>query len=412
MKVLWLCNVILPKIAKAIGAPIVNTGGWLIGLSNELRKTEGIELGIIFPYSKNIRIVVDGIACFGFSNTKIEIFKSYIQEFSPDVIHVFGTESFHSYQMVSAAEELGLIDNTVISIQGMVSVYEKHFFANLPHNVIHKMTLRDLLKRDSIWNQHNKFVSRGNVEIKTIMKAKHVIGRTDWDEACTKRINPKIEYYYCNESLRNSFYVNSGTWKVEKCEQHSIFVSQCGYPIKGFHLMLEAMVDIVKKYPDAKLYTTGNTLINRSVLKRMRHGYYQYYIEKLIHKYHLEKNVVFWGSLDEEEMCKAYLKSNVFVCCSSIENSPNSLGEAMILGVPCVSADVGGVKNMLVDKQEGFIYPYDEPYLCAYYVMKFFENSELMKSYSTRAFEHANRTHDVVKNNQKLLSIYNAVKKN
>lgn len=93
----------------------------------------------------------------------------------------------------------------------------------------------------------------------------------------------------------------------------------------------------------------------------------------MIRQYKLEKHVTFLGTLNPEDMCMAYINTHIFVSASSIENSPNSVGEAMILGVPTISSDVGGVKNMLVHEQEGYIYPFDEPYMLAYYIKKIFE---------------------------------------
>ena len=42
------------------------------------------------------------------------------------------------------------------------------------------------------------------------------------------------------------------------------------------------------------------------------------------------------GKLDSEEMCRRYLKSHVYLSASSIENSSNSVGEAMLLGMSCI----------------------------------------------------------------------------
>ena len=55
-------------------------------------------------------------------------------------------------------------------------------------------------------------------------------------------------------------------------------------------------------------------------------------------------------------MKERYLKSGLFVCCSAIENSPNSLGEAMLLGLPCVTADVGGIKSIFDADKDGIMY--------------------------------------------------------
>lgn len=240
-----------------------------------------------------------------------------------------------------------------------------------------------------------------------LKRVKHIIGRTDWDRACTQQINPSAKYHFCNETLRSSFY--NHTWDIERCEERSVFVSQCSYPIKGMHHMLEAMAEVVKVYPDSKLYTTGLNPLKLSLKQKLRQGYYSKYLGKLIKKYSLEENVKFLGSLNEEEMCNRYLKSNVFVCCSSIENSPNSVGEAMILGVPVVSSDVGGVKNMLSHEKEGFIYQADAPYMLAYYIKKLFEDKELQKEFSQNARLHAKHTHDPSVNTKTLLNIYNDI---
>ena len=55
-------------------------------------------------------------------------------------------------------------------------------------------------------------------------------------------------------------------------------------------------------------------------------------------------------------MRQAYLEADVFLLPSQSENSPNSLGEAMLLGLPCVASNAGGIPDMLADGQEGLLY--------------------------------------------------------
>ena len=105
-------------------------------------------------------------------------------------------------------------------------------------------------------------------------------------------------------------------------------------------------------------------------------------------------------------MKKRYLSAHVFVSPSSIENSPNSLGEAMLLGVPSVTSDVGGVKNMLEHGKEGYVYPFDEAYMIAYYVSKIFDDDSLATEMSKNAKAHAQITHNREKNLETLLTIY------
>ena len=46
MKILCCVNILLPDVAKAIGAPQTPFGGWMVSLSSGLAKIEGIKLAI------------------------------------------------------------------------------------------------------------------------------------------------------------------------------------------------------------------------------------------------------------------------------------------------------------------------------------------------------------------------------
>ena len=412
MRVLWLCNIALPRIAKANGLTPPSTGGWLTGLSESITKEKGLQLVVCFPFTgkQMLQGSTDAYEYCSFlpSADNCREFEQLLKKYPPDLVHIFGTEMKHTLDMVRACKNCGLSDRTVISIQGLVSVIARHYCAFLPKDVTLKYSFRDFIKQDNIRQQQRSFEKRGEAEIAALGQAAHVIGRTDWDRACVERINPKACYHFCNETLRPSFYKRQ--WSRETCEKHSIFVSQCSYPVKGFHLMLEAMADIVKDYPDAVLYTTGRDPFGGSLKDRLRQTYYSRYLGKLIKKYGLTGKVHFLGQLDERQMCERFLKSNVFASCSSIENSPNSLGEAMLLGVPSVSSDVGGVKNMLTHGEEGFVYQADAPYMLAYYIKQLFREPQLQKRFSENARKHASVTHAPRGNAEQLLAIYNEVK--
>lgn len=420
MKILIVCNIVIPSVAECANIKPSVFGGWLSGHIDNLKKYKDIEMSVAFPYNKtsvDLKGDANGISYYSFKNNMPDSsynlenrFKEIIGTVKPDVIHIFGTEYRHSLIALNAAEEKGMLAHTVISIQGLVSVYGIHFLAGLEHGILKRKTLRDFLKRSNILKEKKKFLKSGRLEIEAIEKCHNVIGRTDWDEACVKRINPNVKYFFCNESLRNAFY--SGTWNLKDCEKHSIFISQCTYPVKGFHLMLQAFSDIVKKYPDAHLYVAGPEIsFEKNFVKDQKMTYYRLYLKKLILKLGLEKNITFLGLLNENEMKQRFLTSHVFVSPSSIENSPNSLGEAMILGVPCVTSDVGGVKNMLTHGEEGFVYPFDEPYMAAYYISKIFDDDNIAQKISVNAKKHAEKTHNIDFNIDTAIKIYKEVNK-
>lgn len=424
MKILWICNVPIPRIAVDVKISAPNICGWLTGFANSVEKIDGIELYIAFPQLgiKEIKTgVVGKIHYYAFSQPKLLGFlpvedqvheskymrahlRTIISKVSPELLHIFGTEYPHS---LVAAEEFNKPEKTIVNIQGLPSFYWMHFNNGIPYQELKRFTLSNIV-RGNLLQQAEKMKCRGMTEISTIKAVGHVIGRTDWDEACTKEINPKVQYHFCNESLRDSFY--SGSWEYQNCEKHSIFMSQAATPIKGLHFMLRAMPEILRNYPDAHLYVAGNDLTKtNSLYGKLKISSFAKYIKRLISKYGLEEKVTFTGLLTEQKMKERFLKSNVFVSPSTIENSPNSLGEAMLLGVPCISSDVGGVKNLLRHEEEGYVYQTDAPYMLAYYVKKIFAMKRQVEIFGNAARIHASDTHDREKNLSILLSIYHKV---
>lgn len=415
MKILWVVNIPLPEASLLMNEKPSPFGGWLVNASKAIAEKENIELFIAFPKNGvNTYIKLNGqnITYYAFktvndNNKKLiqdnHILRKIVKEVKPDIVHIHGTEFAHALSMVNVCRKEKI--ETIISIQGLVSVIEKHMYANLPFKVVYGFTFRNLLRKDNVVGLKKLFAKRGKNEIEALKKTKHIIGRTTWDKACTSQINPIANYYFCNETLREEFYKHQ--WDIDKCEKYSLFVSQGQYPIKGLHYVLEAMPIILKRFPYAKLYVAGKNVIKSDTIKdKLLMTYYGKYIRKIIKKLNLEKNVIFTGPLDEKQMCERYLKSHVFVCPSSIENSPNSLAEAMILGVPCVASYVGGIPDMLKHEEEGFLYQADAPYMLAHYVCEIFENKDLALKFSKAAREHALRTHDIENNTARLIEIY------
>ena len=193
MKLLWITNQAIPLIANSIGINTGNGGGWLVELSKQLSTTSEIELCMSFPIPKNKEFssgIIDNIQYYAIplekSTTKsslsnIKMFEEIIRRFEPDIVHIWGTEYIHSYCAMLACKNLNLLDNTVVSIQGLVSVYAKHFFGFIDKKYITKPTLKELIRRNSLVQQKKAFVKRGKHEIETLKIARHVIGRTDSD---------------------------------------------------------------------------------------------------------------------------------------------------------------------------------------------------------------------------------------
>lgn len=422
IKVLWLCNTIVPQIQRQLGLSVGNSGGWLVETLDELSKSEKIEMAYCAPLKNQegiVHIKYNNISFYGFDKKEWQPYKYdssvekkmhvILQDFKPDIVQIFGTEFPHALSMVKAYSRP---ERTIIHIQGLVSIYAKHYHAYLPESVIWKCSFRDLLRYDNIVLQAVKFSKRGHYETEAIKNVKHVLGRTSWDFACAKQINPDIVYHNCPENLRKEFRTNE-CWSIEDCEKYSIFMSQGNYPIKGLHLALEALHEVKKYIPEIKLYVAGGGVLEASSLKsKLRESYYEKYLRKLIKQWNLFDNIIFLGNLSAAEMKLRFLKAHVFIMPSAIENSPNSLCEAMSLGVPAIASYVGGVSDLLEHGKEGFLYPADEPYMLAYYIKKIMENEVIAKDISEKAKKRSNSRNDLSKNVETLIKVYEEVTNN
>ncbi len=324
-------------------------------------------------------------------NHKESDWKKVVDEFGPDIVHIHGTEFGHGMALMDACPNL----KYVVSIQGLVSVCHRYFLAGMrTWDVLRNITFRDIIRWNTLFHGKHDFYKRGLVEKEYIRRATAVIGRTDWDRAHALAINPKVAYHFCNESLRNEFYT-SEKWSLDKCRRHSIFLSQAGYPIKGLHQVLKAVALIKDDYPDILVEVAGHDITKAVTLKdRLKRSGYGRYIGRMIKHYGLEKHIRFLGPLQAEEMKNAYLRAHVFICPSSIENSPNSLGEAQILGVPCIATYSGGIPSMVQDGVSAVLYRFDEPEMLTSNVSQLFKSRDSVIALSKNGENEAQQRHD------------------
>lgn len=406
MKILWITNVELNDISRKYGREVV-VGGWLEQTSQALLDNPGIELLIAcrtdFEYCENI----GESTYYSIPKKESDLCKRLefiFKEADPDIIHIWGTEYIQSLYAVKILSKLGMLDRTIISIQGLVSVIPIHYYASLPNRVIRNKTFKELFFKKNIKAACKEMEKRGQNEIETYKLAKHCIGRTDWDYACIKQINENINYHFCNETLRKEFYEQK--WYYQNCKRNSIFFGQANYPLKGFHSMIEALRIVKTKFPDVILSVLGNDVLKKPWYRRSS---YDEYLKSLIEKYELRDNIRWLGVLCANDMVNQYLSANVYVNASSIENSSNSICEAMLLGVPIVASDVGGVKSFINHNQSGMLYQESAYYMLANCVIDLFGDANKAIKLGEAARQQALIKHDVNANKERLLEIYDSL---
>lgn len=411
MKVLWIIGNI-NFFPEAIGllngsrVEIKATGGWIYASARMLVEDGTVSLAVACVSNQ-----VKEVVCLKGEKLSYYVlppgckgkWQKVVEDFSPQIVHIHGTENHQN--ILDFLDECGN-ERVVVSMQGVLGPILKHAYDGIPTKERFLNTMPADFSRHTLLFRSKYYIDAAKYGDIIISKVNNIIGRTTFDRSYTWTINPDATYYKCNEILREEFY--TGIWTYSSCTPYSIFLSQASYPIKGLHLLLRALPIVKKKYPDVKIRIAGGNFIKRHTWRDfIRLSGYGKYIGKEIKRLGLSESIFFTGPLAAREMQQEYLRANLFVSPSTIENSPNSLCEAQLLGVPCLSSYVGGVPEMIPNPACGEMYRYDDIEVLAYKICKMFETSKTFDNTEMRRV--AQERHDALSNVKTLKTIYKEI---
>lgn len=407
MKILWITNMMMPPLAIKMGKNVKAGGGWMYSSLKRLKNLSNMELSVATVYSGHelVSHSLDGIKYLAVPLRKhsIDTYNKHLEDYwrkiqteiKPDVVHIHGSEYPHGLAYIKATKA----SNVVVSVQGLVSKYSEYYLGGIPEiECLKSLSFYDLAKNNSLLSQQKRFRERGQYEIELLRNVNHIIGRTEWDKSNAWTINPFANYHHCGETLRDVFYKHK--WNYDNCEPHTIFVSQAGYPIKGFHRLLDAIAYVIPFYHDTHVYVPGANIIDLPWYKISSYGKY---LKSKIMKLGLKEHITFLGPLNENDMCAQFLKCNLFICPSIIENSPNSLGEAQLLGVPYISSICGGTPQ-ICGYDYDHLYRFEETASLAYKIYNVFEAAS---NYSLSPVDL--NIYDGNRNLDQLIKVYNTI---
>lgn len=237
-------------------------------------------------------------------------------------------------------------------------------------------------RRGLLW-LYREHVRSARNEQEILTGAPSFMGRTDWDRARLKAVNPSARYYHTGELLRASFAQQRRTpWL---CDRHTILFTKLGRaPYRGTELLLKALPLICRQFPDAKLRLADHLGERRG---------YDRFLRRLIAETGLSKNIELLGYLDANQMAAQLCRTNVFVVASYVENSPNSLCEAMQMGVPCVATYAGGIPSLVEHRQTGLLVPPGDAPALADAIMSVFRDEDLASRLGHAASVVASKRH-------------------
>lgn len=417
MKVLWLINFIPAPLARELGLPRQASGSWVSALQEALARCGApVELALA-AYTPAVQQLtckeLQGCTYLALpASGGRDALSEALSLFQPELVQVFGTENLHTRW----ALELFGPDRTLVYIQGLAGPCGKHMADGLPARFLRRQPLKEFLNQKTggatVRQLQQNLLMQGQAEHAALSLARHVLGRTDWDRQSVLAIQPNCIYHHCGEILRSPFYKDA--WQPENARPHRIFMSQGNLPLKGLHRAIEALPALARRWPDVELAVAGWPPVDKGPLLRPVMNWlaeYQGYLAKRAKALGVTGRIHWLGVLDAEAMKQEFLRCGVYLMPSSIENSPNSLAEAMLLGVPCAASDVGGVSSMLTSGREGLLFRPDQPGAVTDTLTQIFEQPEQAAALGRAAALRARADHDPAAIAEELCRLYESILK-
>lgn len=419
MRVLWFANT--PSNYSADGNP-GNGGGWVSALENEI--SPRVELAVAFLSSKPLDSGVihgdgskvvwaeekkHGVTYFpvfnGYNRTRSDRFKtllrgnerqlfelvasyiSIVEEFKPDIIQVFGSE--HSFGLVAAHTDVPVI----LHVQGILNPYFKVFLppgASWSRFIFDSPSIPRILHKLYIRKRWIRACEREN---KILKQVKYYLGRTAWDHEQVLKVNPDAVFFEGGEIMRKPFY-EADIEAISGNPARLTLVTTISEPTyKGYDLVLRTAKLLRDKY---------SIPFEWRVFGNVSPGFF----ERLTRIDSSQVGVSLEGVVDAETLVSAIAKASMYVHPSYIDNSPNGLCEAQLLGAAVVATNVGGVPSLIEDCETGFLVRKGNPEDLAERIVALYRNKELLRKVGKKAREVALVRHDRQRIADDLMKVY------
>lgn len=407
MKVLWFTDT--PSLYKKENATY-NGSGWIESLEKIFSKKENIDLGICFFHNDNCfkvktenatyypvslynsksKRILHNLNYKKSSNIEVKSFLKVISDFKPDIIHVFGSEK--SFGLITYHIQIPV----VIHIQGILNPYLNAYY---PPGINNFDILKSLLfKPLSLINAlkvHHFFSTNALRERLIVKNCRNFIGRTDWDKSVNLLLAREANYYYCSEALRNEFYI-SPQWTLKNNTILKFVTTISKVPYKGLDLILKTAL-LLKQTTDIEFEWNVFGVDNYSFWENK----FKVTFESV--------NIKLKGNINAAGLAYEMNTADLYIHPSYIDNSPNSVCEAQLLGLPVIATYVGGVPTLIENNITGILVPANDPYYLAAKIKLLSIDKNLCVKLGENGRKVAILRHDREKIFKDLFSIYNSI---
>lgn len=416
MKILYLLYNYQDSVTEFSKNPRINLS-WVDAFLDEISKYKNISIGIAVPVNNNNSFQKsqnDGVTIYGLPDPEEKgifkkAFKRYtrakenyninsyipqvISDFDPDIIQIYGSENPFGLIVKQTNKPV------IIHIQGYLFVLQRKWFTGISKwTQFRYASLIDLLLMRGSYNDSFTFKRKAETSEIIVKNCKYFMGRTNFDKRIVSLISPGSRYFHCEELIRKEFFENQ--WEFQNKNEFICVSILKGGSYKGIELLVETAV-ILQKYSGISFkFRICGVSDDEEIIRIIKKKY-----RKEINKTDIE----FLGRLDAGNLVKQLCDSNLYVHPSYLENSPNSICEAMALGMPIVATKVGGVISLIEDEEDGILVQEGEPYSLAAAIVDLSGDYEKARQLGVNARIKAAKRHNPDEVMKNLIKIYEEI---
>ncbi len=168
---------------------------------------------------------------------------------------------------------------------------------------------------------------------------------------------------------------------------------------KGIGVLAKAIPLIINKIPEARFYFAGEDYrCNKS----------QQTWSQLLKKSFYHEHIIYLGSLSTQKLVEYYQTSTICVIPSLYEPGATVAFEAMACGCPVIASRVGGLEEVIKDRETGILTPPGDAEALAENVIELLQQSELRRKISKKAYALICENYDLNIIAQQIVNTYAA----
>ena len=326
------------------------------------------------------------------SKETCELVENIINNEQPDLVHIWGTEN-----VWASIHQKGYIKyKTLLDIQGLLFAYSDFYYGGLTfREIIKSIHIKELIMPwRTLFFKNLIFKKRGEIELNTLNSFIYISVQSKWVENNLSLKFENKQYFYKPVMLRSDFFSHD-IWQYKSISDNPVIFSSCSAAVtyKGLHVLIKAVAALKIKYPNIQLRLAGLINVGNYLLDG-----YSVFLNNLIDELGLKDNVIFVGSLNSNEMAAELQKCNVCVVPSFIETYCVAFAEAMLLGVPVVTAFSGAMPELANNNKEAIFYTPIDHVACASAIDRLIIDKEMAEYISKNA-----RSRRLIESNQEYI---------